>query len=437
MKKLTATIILALVFAACTDPGGIDPPPFSSADESVAVTSGVAHSTAAFDPCPTFPWQLREGDNLPGTGVCRLPDNIAQPPDTVHSQIPTGQGIIWGVKGDTLAYAGSSTDDNIVSPDETITMTLKSGEWDWLEITEDDSARIAVEYTPPVAAQPSRLELPITIALVSGGRTYTLGRQTLVVEQENTDVLWTDVTLAAVPDTDTITQIVGYQKQIADGADFIGIVQIRFRGFKRDAHSLANAFNASGTWSGVTVYAIGRDYSSLVDGQRIVAQFNTAQQRLPAATPFSPGRVTATLLREVEGGFLLDALLELNGQNLRHDDHRTGDPAILRTNMRLAVNFVRAGTAQKRVFGPAGSEFTFELYRTVVNTDDSRIVSDEPWSCRANRPMSIYLWFTSGSDSHFVNQSLFRRVWFVNSGVTKGVVSENASEKRITFTLCP
>ncbi len=110
-------------------------------------------------PCTGDPFPLTEGDNIDHSGgVCVMPAGTgAKDYSSVTAHSQTADGFFWGLDGGTLAWGGSSIDDNVVSGDRNITFEV-DGKDDivFARVAEDDISYVHVTYHPQRAAQPAR-----------------------------------------------------------------------------------------------------------------------------------------------------------------------------------------------------------------------------------------------------------------------------------------
>lgn len=110
-------------------------------------------------PCTGDPFPLTEGENIDHSGgVCVMPAGTgAKDYSSVTAHSQTADGFFWGLGGGTLAWGGSSIDDNVVSGDRNITFEV-DGKDDivFARVLEDDISYVYVTYHPQRAAQPAR-----------------------------------------------------------------------------------------------------------------------------------------------------------------------------------------------------------------------------------------------------------------------------------------
>ncbi len=110
-------------------------------------------------PCTGDPFPLTEGDNIDHSGgVCVMPAGTgAKDYSSVTAHSQTADGFFWGLGGGTLAWGGSSIDDNVVSGDRNVTFEV-DGQDDivFARVLEDDISYVHVTYHPQRAAQPAR-----------------------------------------------------------------------------------------------------------------------------------------------------------------------------------------------------------------------------------------------------------------------------------------
>ncbi len=116
-------------------------------------------------PCTGDPFPLTEGENVEHAGgVCVMPAGTGA--KDYSSVVASGQvgGFFWGIGTDaqtgqagTLAWGGSSIDDNEVTGDRNITFEV-DGQDDivFARVLEDDISYVHVTYHPQRAAQPAR-----------------------------------------------------------------------------------------------------------------------------------------------------------------------------------------------------------------------------------------------------------------------------------------